>query len=69
MHIALDDAGLADAEVPYHQDLIEVLLLVAVLHGERGGRGELSMNPLQRRAPREGEWGRPGQRGGEVRQG
>ena len=44
VHIPLDDAGLADPEVSYHQDLIEMLLSVVVLHGERGGR-ELSMNP------------------------
>lgn len=44
MDIPLDDAGLADPEVPYHKDLIEMLLLVVVLHGDRGGR-ELSMNP------------------------
>lgn len=42
--IALDDAGLADPEVPYHKDLVEMLLLVVVLHGDRGGR-ELRMNP------------------------
>lgn len=42
--IPFDDAGLADPEVPYHKDLIEMLLLVVVLHGDRGGR-ELSMNP------------------------
>lgn len=45
VHVALDDAGLAHAEVPDHQDLVEMLLLVAVLHGGRGGRDELSMNP------------------------
>lgn len=44
MHVPLDDAGLADPEVPYHKDLIEMLLLVVVLHGDREGR-ELSMNP------------------------
>lgn len=44
MDISLDDAGLADSEVSYHKNLVETLLVVVVLHGERGGR-ELSMNP------------------------
>lgn len=44
MDVPLDDAGLADPEVSYDKDLIEMFLLVAVLHGDRGGR-ELSMNP------------------------
>lgn len=48
VHIALDDAGLAHAEVSDHQDLVEMLLLVVVLHGGRGGRDELSMNPPER---------------------
>lgn len=43
--IALDDAGLPDPEVTYDEDLIEMFLVVmVVLHGERGGR-QLSMNP------------------------
>lgn len=48
MDIPLDDAGLAHPEVPYHKNLVEVLLVVVVLHGDRGGR-ELSMNPPERR--------------------
>lgn len=44
MHIPLDNAGLPDPEVSYNEYLVEVLLMVVVLHGDRGGR-ELSMNP------------------------
>lgn len=44
MDIPLDDTGLANPEIAYHKNLIKMLLVVVVLHGERGGR-ELSMNP------------------------
>lgn len=58
MHIPLDDAGLSDPEVSYHKNLIEVLLVVVVLHGDRGGR-ELSMNPPERKRKRSrGRWRR-----------
>lgn len=42
--ISLDDTGLPNPEVAYHKNLIEMLLMVVVLHGDRGGR-ESSMNP------------------------
>lgn len=42
--ISLDDTGLSNPEVAYHKNLIEMLLMVVVLHGDRGGR-ESSMNP------------------------
>lgn len=44
MNIPLDDAGFPDPEVSYNENLVEVLLMVVSLHGDRGGR-ELSMNP------------------------
>lgn len=44
VHVALDDAGLPDPQVPYHKDLVEALLMVVVLHGGRGAR-QLRMNP------------------------
>lgn len=50
MDIPFDDAGLPDPEVPNHKDLIEMLLVVVVLHGDRGGR-ELSMNPPEWKGP------------------
>lgn len=43
MHIALDDAGLANAEVPDHKDLIQMFLLVVVVHDDQGV-WELSIN-------------------------
>lgn len=46
--IPLDDAGLTHPEVSYDQDLVEALLVVVVLHGDRGGGRELRMNPLWR---------------------
>lgn len=57
MHIPLDDAGLSNPEVPYNENLKEMLLGVVVLHGDRGGR-ELSMNPP--------EWREPGDERGEA---
>lgn len=43
MHVALDDAGLANSEVSNHKDLIQMFLLVVVVHGDRGV-WELRMN-------------------------
>lgn len=61
--VPLDDAGLADPEVPDHKDLVEMLLVVVVLHGDRGGGRELSMNPPQWREDRGAtEGGNPGPR-------
>lgn len=54
MHIALDDAGLAHAQVSYNQDFVEVFFGMVVLHGGRGGRGP-SMNPLEWKRPRDEE--------------
>lgn len=48
VHVALDDAGLANPQVPNHKDLIQMFLLVAAVHGERGA-GELSMKTPERR--------------------
>lgn len=36
MYIALDDAGLANAKVPDHKDLIQMFLLVVVVHDDQG---------------------------------